>query len=373
MQLNEQIATYAAFVAAMLTLLPVISGITGSQKIRKSILLTAVVSTVALFGAGVAKLITGVPYLYQYVVDSPERAQYLKIGWFGLWLLVVAWQFGMGVIIRLYVRSTRFKDWGTFVNLKAVWPFSYLRKTRFWKKKDKKKYETDRVEEDEEIPEKLREKYFSERAKKRRALLLSGNDPWKIREVVVRYLGDLIMRTNEEVNYVCCTVSPHNVWQMLQEKFDQEQLSRFKKRMVFVDAYTETFGFEDEVLIERRRIMQEDEVIEVVSCDSAASVHSGTAKAFKILRKAAKTERRTRRPCTVVYDSLSVLSIPETETEVAEFIVHLTAAEHAYDMSTIFLEPDVENRDTQMAKSIKALRACCGTPIVVGGESSESQ
>ncbi|MEW8292915.1 MAG: hypothetical protein AB2672_20585 [Candidatus Thiodiazotropha endolucinida] len=373
MSINEQIATYAAFIAAMLTLLPVISGITGSQKIRKSILLTAVASTVALLGAGVAKIITGIPDLYQYVVSYPNVMQYLKSGWFGLWLLFVSWHFGLGVIIRLYVRSSRFKDWGTFANLRAVWPFVWLRKRFFRKKKDKKKYETDRVQEAEKKSQILREKYFTKRAKNRRAFLLSGDDPWEIRDQVVSYLGELISQTDEEINYVCCTVSPHNVWQMLVEKFKNDELNIFKKRMVFVDAYTETFGFEDEVLIERRRIMEADEFIEVVPCDSSAGVHSGTAKAFKILKKAALNEKRTRRPCTIVYDSLTVLSVPETETEVAEFIVHLTAAEHAYDMSTIFIEPDVENRDSETAKAIKAIRACCGTPILIGGDKDEGE
>lgn len=373
MPLNEQVTIYAAFIAAMLTLLPVISGITGSQKIRKSIMLTAMASTLALVGAGVAKLVVGVPSLYQHVAAYPSFLQFLKVAWFGLWFLVVAWHFGLGVIVRLYVRSSRFKDWGTFRNLRAVWPITWVRKRFFKKKEDKENYETERVGGDLEKSQQLREDHFSPRVKNRRAFLLTGDDPWEIRERVVSYLGELIAETSEEINYVCCTVSPHNVWQMLDDKFDEGVLQQFKRRMVFVDAYTETFGFEDEVLIERRRSMQADEHIKVVACDSSAGVHSGTAKAFKILKKAAVDEQRKRRPCTVVYDSLTVLSVPETETEVAEFIVHLTAAEHAYDMSTIFIEPDIDNRDTQTAKSIKAIRACCGTPIAIGGGDDEGE
>ena len=62
----------------------------------------------------------------------------------------------------------------------------------------------------------------------------------------------------------------------------------------------------------------------------------------------------------MIYDSMSVFATSETENELAQFIVHLTAAEVAYDMFTILLEPDMSNRKGIV---LDILRACCGAPI----------
>ena len=58
--------------------------------------------------------------------------------------------------------------------------------------------------------------------------------------------------------------------------------------------------------LKRSRKMTKDQGIDTAFCNSAAGVHSETATAFKILKNA-KQEKRDRRCCTVIYDSLSVL------------------------------------------------------------------
>ena len=173
---------------------------------------------------------------------------------------------------------------------------------------------------------------------------------------------DLVESGNEDINYVCCNVAPSSIWEEMEKHHDSDKLNKIKKHFVFVDAYTETFGFEDDVLKERLREMEKKKRIHIVNSNSAAGIHSGTAKAFKILKKNAVSGQSERRSCTMIYDTLSVLSIPETDAEVAEFIIHLAAAERAYQMRTIFLEPDIQGRQSD---AIAALRSCCGTPIIV--------
>ena len=149
---------------------------------------------------------------------------------------------------------------------------------------------------------------------------------------------------------------------MLKAQTPDDRLDEVKSRFVIIDAYTSSFGFRDEVLGERIRYLDVDEKVHVVTkATSAASIHSCTAKAFHILKDEAAEDRRgKRRPCVMIYDSLSVLGTSETENELAQFVVHLTAAEMAYDMFTILLEPDISNRNGIV---LDVLRACCGTPI----------
>lgn len=365
MTLGEHITIYAGVIAVMLTLLRVISGITGSQTIRKAILLSATISTFALTGAGIMVIALEVSSISAYFQAHRQLSNNLSNTWFSIWFVFIAYNFGFGVILRLYIRSLRFKDWGTLHNLRAIPPFTWIRSAFRSRKRDKKTYETSKVvSSDKENLRKILIEHLGVQAASRRTLLLSGCDPWILREKLMDLLVNLIRETDEEINYVCCIVSPANIWTLLEEKFDSQTLDLCKKRLVFVDAYTETFGFGDDILSERIREMTVDKGIEIVSCNSAAGVHSGTARAFKILKKNAKQEKRERRPCTIIYDTLSVLSITETETEVAEFIIHLSAAELTYDMLTVFIEADIENRSSE---SLSAMRASCGTPITLNG------
>jgi|GEM_PF-1994432 len=349
MPLTLQISIYMASIAAMLTFMKMISGLTGSQMVRVGILSTATISAVFVFVAGLVKVVLSFKFIQGLIFPYLDCAKVISTLFFLLWMALVLYFFGLGVIVRLYVRSLRFKDWGTIKNLRALPPVSWIRQRKRAKSGDLRDYET----------------YPVAASGARKPKILTAADPWELRKEIIHYISEITQSTAEEINYVCCNVSPANIWQCIKAELNDQLVQSLKQRLVFVDAYTTTFGFEDEILSERVRQMRNHEKVDVVDCYSSAGVHSGTAAAFKILKKKAEAEQRTRRPCTVIYDSLSVLAISETDNEVSEFVIHLTAAELTYDMQTIFLEADVENRKSPV---LDVMRACCGSPTTVASK-----
>jgi len=278
-------------------------------------------------------------------------------------MIGIAYSFGLSVLLRLYVRATRFKDWGAIANLRAVPPAKWARAGWRLSQGDRKEYEVMSEKRDSKA-ESIIDSYLDNRGRREASHLITGADPWAVRDRVAGLCVSLMGKTAEEVNYVCVGVSPFDIWLLITKnakKYDIA-ISEIKKRLVFIDCYTNAFGFRDEVLIERVRQMRVTEHLSVISCDSTSSIHTGTSKAFKILKKKATEEERSRRPCTMVYDTISLLSIPETADEVAEFVVHVSAAETAYGMVTMFLEPNMEARQSPI---VDVIQACCGTPSML--------
>ncbi len=343
-------------------MLRLIAGLTGAKAVKINLLRTAVWSAVALAGVLAAKFVFQ-PATGELIHRYADVAKLLSIAWFAAWLLIVGYVFGFGVLLRLNVRSERFKDYGTWRNLRAIPPATWWRSYRRRRKKDERDYEKTSPKRDTSVDQMFQQHFSS--AGRLPPLIISGWDPATIRKKVIEYCLDLIDKTSEELNYVCCNVSPFEIWELFQKAVPQKDnlaLERLKSRIVFVDAYTPVFGFADEIVLERVRELSVREHVEIVAAESAAGIHSGTAQAFKYLKAAAEKEKRNRGPCTIIYDSLSVLRVAETEQEVAEFIVHLVAAEREYDMHTIFLETSSEDRSSVI---MSAMQAACGKPIEV--------
>lgn len=365
MPLDIQLTIYAATIAAMLTFMRLISGISGSQMIRMSILRTAFISTLYIVIAGFVKISLSFTWFFNFINQYIDLAKELSTIFFLTWAILATYHFALGVIVRLYVRTFRFKDWGTVQNLKKI-PIIKKFEDIYGRLcgGDKRDYEVSSARnEKDDIADKIWSKLIDDKRPKNQPTVLTNEDPWKLRRLLIQYCVELANKTDEDINYICCNVSPDNIWRMIKSDVtDDKSLNNLKNRLVFVDAYTTTYGFEDEILLERPRIMEQHEHVDIVRCDSSAGIHSGTAKAFNILKKKTKSNKGTRKPCTVIYDTLSIMSISETEDEVSEFIVHLSAAELTYDMHTIFLEADFEGRNNNV---LETLRTCCGKPITV--------
>ncbi|MER2513895.1 MAG: hypothetical protein ABTQ25_15985 [Nitrosomonas ureae] len=361
MPLNEQIGIYASVILALLALLRIISGITGSRRVKEAVLQSTVTTTYFLIFAALAKFSIEFEFLKDVLVTNKVTIQWITDCLIILWLAFMAYQFGLGVIYRLYTRSIRFKDWGTFKNLKITLIVRLLKWAKRSFEGDRKEYETDPLlTANCEKTINIINKHISKNISSRRPVLITGTDPWELRKNIIFFIAELLEKTDEEFNYVCCTVSPDSIWRLFDEVLGVDSANKIKERLVFVDAYTEAFGFGDEIVEERLRKMNFNGRVQIVKCNSAAGVHTATSTAFKLLKTIATQNRRSRGACTMIYDTLSVLAIPETENEISEFIIHLSAAEHTYDMLTIFLEPDLPVRSS---KSLDSMRACCGSPI----------
>ena len=351
------VAVYGTVTTIMLALSRVIPPLFGSILVRRSLVTTSAASFVALAAS--------------LIVSAFQLHHSIEFIVFAGWILLFLYYFGFGVLLRLYVRSSRFKDYGTLRNLRAMPPFPALRSR--WRRRtgDRETYETSPLP--PAVSTSRREylhNLLGNDVSERPILLLTGSNPAKLRKCALRIATDLMQGDfDHDANFVCCTTSPEDIWSMFKDGAPTATLDSLKDRFVIIDAYTKTFGFRDEVLSERVRHLNVDQKVHVVTdATSAASIHSSTARAFHILKNAATESRRDhRRPCVMIYDSMSVLATSETEIELAQFIVHLTAAELAYDMFTILLEPDISNRSGIV---LDALRACCGTPIDIDVQGS---
>ena len=351
------VAIYGTVTTIMLALSRVIPSLFGSFLVRRALVTTSAVSFVAL--------------AVSLIVNGFQLPGSINLIVFAGWTLLFLYHFGFGVLLRLYVRSSRFKDYGTIRNLRAMPPIPTLRSLRRRRKGDRETYETSPLPSSAST---ARREYLQSMlgtdVSERPILLLTGSNPAKLRKCALRIATDLMMGDyDHDVNFVCCTTSPEEIWSMFKDGAPRDTLNSVKDRFVIIDAYTRTFGFRDEVLSERVRHLKVDQNVQVVTnATSAASIHSSTARAFHILKNAAKKGRRgQRRPCVMIYDSMSVLSTSETENELAQFIVHLTAAELAYGMFTILLEPDMSNRSGTV---LDVLRACCGMPFDIDARGS---
>ena len=351
-------AVYGTVTTIMLALIRVIPALFGSFVIRQSLVTTSAVSFVAMLVS---------------LIDSVLQLRgSLEVIVFAVWLSLFLYHFGLGVLLRLHVRATRFKDYGTLSNLRAMPPVPSIRDLWRRRKGDRESYETSPLP---PSVSKQRGEYLNgllgHHAAERPILLLTGSNPAQLRKKAVCIAADMMGPSfDHDANFVCCTTSPEDVWSIFKAEVSSTDLNKLKERFVIIDAYTKTFGFRDEVLSERVRHLDVEEKVHVVTnATSAASIHSSTAKAFHILKNAAEVTRRAqRRPCVMIYDSLSVMATSETENELAQFIVHLTAAELAYDMFTILLEPDLTNRGGIV---LDVLRTCCGSPIDIDERPSE--
>jgi hypothetical protein len=365
MSLSTQLTIYAATIAAMLTFMRLISGISGSQMVRMYILKTAFISTAFIVIAGFLKILLNYSWFSSYINQHAELARNLSTSFFLIWTVLTTYTFAIGVIVRLYVRTFRFKDWGTLTNIiKTPLIKLIIDKYNQVRRKTKEYENTPLSDAIEENAKSIWSSFINDERPKNQPTIITGNDPWHIRKLIIEYCVKLAQNTNEDINYICCNVSPSNIWNIVKENItDKNTLNLLKNRLVFVDAYTTTFGFQEEILLERLRLMQKHEQVDIVTCHSSAGIHSGTSKSFNILKKKTTSNKGTRNPCTVIYDTISAMSIPETEDEVSEFIIHLSAAELAYEMHTIFIEADLDNRSSS---TIETMRACCGSPIMAG-------
>ena len=345
-------AVYATATTITFAFARTVPGIFGSFVIRRSLIFASAISFFAL----VPSLLTANQIL----------PNYLDVVIFWLWFPVFLHTFGFGVLLRLYVRSTHFKDYGTYKNMRAVPPVRIVR-SQFRRVflGDRETYETAPLPPTLQAERKELLEPIIGRQSHRSLLLLTGKEPDLVRQLAVKVSATLLLaESSHDVNYVCCTISPDDVWTMFKAHIPESRINESKSRLVIIDAYTNTYGFRDEVLHERVRRLSVDQNVNIVSnANSSASIHSATAKAFHILKDAAGASRAGgRRPCIMIYDCLSAFAMTETESELAQFVVHLTAAEQAYDMYTVFVEPEMEVRQGLVLES---MRTCCGAPLDV--------
>ncbi len=151
---------------------------------------------------------------------------------------------------------------------------------------------------------------------------------------MVAALVDEHLRNGETVTLITCRHHPSHILSYIENSNgapDQDRL----QRLAVVDAFTPSFGGNDEVFHKSLRQKQQ-EGYTIIPARSLAGIHSGAAKAFKHFKK---TRRGQRQPATVIYDGLLIYQYCEPTDHLNRFLTHMVEAERTYAMITIIAEP----------------------------------
>jgi KaiC/GvpD/RAD55 family RecA-like ATPase len=175
------------------------------------------------------------------------------------------------------------------------------------------------------------------------SFLFIGNNKINISDLALQLLLDGI-NNRETANYICVDKHPSQVWE--KAKKIKSDITESNKDIIFIDAYTPNYGFDDEILADRLEKIKADGV-EVVKGKTIAGVHSATGAAFRIIKKYEKEEKRkeTRRPHRMVYDSLSTLEDASSMEQIKIFFNHCIPAEKNYKMITFIVEYEESNKE----------------------------
>jgi len=142
---------------------------------------------------------------------------------------------------------------------------------------------------------------------------------------------------DETANYVCVDKHPITVWECVKKLYPE--ITQKNKDIIFIDGYTQNYGFDDEILKDKLDDIK-NEGVEIVAGKTISGIHTATGTAFKKIKKFEKEERQKnkRRPNRMVYDSISTLQDASSPEEIRIFFNHMIPAEKCYQMITFIVE-----------------------------------
>lgn len=170
------------------------------------------------------------------------------------------------------------------------------------------------------------------------AVLLTGASTHQVLVDVMALIGERV-RLDETVNYVCCDRHPNEIWEMLRPAFGTD-LARLRKSLVFVDGYSQSFAFTDDIQKENDQKLRIDGT-RIVKARSFAGLHTAVNKAFNIIKD--DTTRggvRKRGPLLMVYAHTSALCDFESVEQFRVFWRHVIPSERSYGMVTFIIEDE---------------------------------
>ena len=295
-------------------------GVGGLLKVLLAFCLGVIAIVLAIFakiyGEGFA---TGVfPYFFISSIGM------FILGWFGLFY----------VYAKSHVR---------IFHLREDFTVQYMAPLKWLQKLKKKDYELvdpkrrDATDQLSFLPQKLSRKEQVEIAEGY-SFLFTGDDEIRLIDEVFNRIFEGI-QNGETVNYVCVNKHPIEVWKKLtgSKQFPGME-EKIKANFILIDAYTQNFGFDDEVNEESLKKL-ERQGVHVVQGKTIPGIHSATAKAFNLTkRQEREKESQIRRPNRMVYDSISTLSFLYGIEAIQVFLSHMIPAEKNYGMWTFVIE-----------------------------------
>lgn len=332
-----------AFTAALYTLFSKNYNLKAGANGLLFVLFTLSLSTVLAIFSAFSRIALPIVFDLRFISDKLQITFYptisVKFLYISASLYIISWIGLFWVFLKAYSRIYHLKE-KRFI--KYMFPFCWItEKFRRWKK-----YELEMIQRDytstflKSLPF-LFDENDRNIIKDGYSFLLTGKSNINISDFALQLLIDGI-NNKETANYVCVDKHPSQIWE--KAKKIKPDITEHNKEIIFIDAYTPNYGFDDEILADKLEKIKDDGV-EIVQGKTIAGVHSATGTAFKIIKKHEKEKKgkKTRKPNRMVYDSLSTLEYASSIEQIKIFFNHCIPAEKNYGMITFIVEHDDSN------------------------------
>lgn len=180
----------------------------------------------------------------------------------------------------------------------------------------------------------------------------------RVKNLAIRFSLQGI-KNGETVDYVCTDCHPFQIktkFYRLASQYNYDLSKIHKDDLIIIDAFTEFYGFKEDVLAQRADQTREE--VHVIKAKSVAGIHSAAIDAwYRHRKRVRKTTGKLRRPHIMIYDHLLALSDKFGNEQLKEYFFHLISAEKEFGMFTIIIE--YKDKDNQLINELEQRVDCC--------------
>lgn len=167
------------------------------------------------------------------------------------------------------------------------------------------------------------------------SILMTGESSKNTVDLLLDFVNERLSK-NETINYVSADCHPYEIWKSLKDKY--EITAAMRNSLVFIDAFTPSFGFTDEIYDEYSESLSK-EGVKFVRAKTFAGLHSKVAVAFNLIKQnEKKAGLGNRRPMTMIYSHTSSLCDFESIEQYRIFWRHVISSERIYGMTLFIVE-----------------------------------
>jgi hypothetical protein len=196
------------------------------------------------------------------------------------------------------------------------------------------------------------------------SILITGPPQRGLLDPVFSLMHERLIKGNETINFVCTDQHPYRLWERFKSTFSIPQEKH--KDIVFIDAYSPSYSFFEDIQQENSRLLSL-EGIECVKAKSFSGLHTAMTKAWNIIKsKEEQTGRGNRRPMIAIYAHTSGLCEFESTEQFRIFWWHVIPSEKSYKIITVIIEDDLSgevilNCLKQRVDCVLKVEAACPT------------
>jgi hypothetical protein len=170
------------------------------------------------------------------------------------------------------------------------------------------------------------------------SILITGEQTKESVDLVLELIHERLM-AKETANYISADHHPYEIWERFKNKYSD--YGQLVEDIVFIDAFSPSFGFTDDIYENYTKKLKA-EGVGSVKAKTFAGLHTMVTKAFNLIKKNEKKRgKKTRRPMTIIYSHTSALCDFESMEQFRIFWRHVISSERIYGMTLLILEDNL--------------------------------